>query len=390
MSETLEEYIRKKLAEADKAGLKREMRTVEDISGPVVTVSGGKYVSFASNDYLGLARHPEVAAAAKEAAGRWGAGAGASRLVIGDIEPHRSLETEIAQFKSRKAATVFATGYLANIGAVCSLVGPGDFIISDEKNHSSIVDACRLSRAAILVYRHLDMESLREKLEEAGDSGNRLVITESVFSIDGDIAPVDRVARIAKEAGAWSMIDEAHATGIIGQTGRGGEEMFGCTGEIDIVMGTLSKAVGSQGGFIAGGGPLRELMVNFSRTFIYSTGLAPAAAAAAQKSLEIMQHEPQRRERLFDNLARVNEIVIDLKLRTEPSPTPIVPLTIGDEDKAVCAFESVLKQGMIVPVMRYPTVPKGEACLRVSVSSEHTPEQLSRLAEALHAAHAAR
>ena len=162
------------------------------------------------------------------------------------------------------------------------------------------------------------------------------------------------------------MIDEAHATGIIGPEGRGGEEMFGCTGELDVVMGTLSKAVGSQGGFIAGNAPLRELLVNFSRTLIYSTGLAPASAAAAMKSLEIMHREPQRRERLFANLARVNDIVMELNLRTEASPTPIVPLTIGDEDKAVRAFENILEKGMIVPVMRYPTVPKGEACLRVS------------------------
>jgi 8-amino-7-oxononanoate synthase len=383
MSETLSEYIRRRLSEAEAAGLRRTLRVVEDFDGAEVTVAGRKYISFASNDYLGLARHPDIVASAKAALEKYGAGAGASRLVIGDLAIHHELEDCIARFKGREAARLFATGYLANIGAVCALVGPGDAIISDEKNHSSIIDACRLSRAKILIYRHVDMDSLREKLEEAKDLRNRLVITESVFSIDGDIAPVNQVAQLAKEFGAWSMIDEAHATGIVGEKGRGAEELFNCTGAVDIVMGTLSKAVASQGGFIAGGRGLMDLLINASRTLIYSTGLAPAAAAAAKESLGVMEREPQRRKRLFENVARINQMATDLSLRDQPSETPIIPLVIGDEKDAVKAFEMLLEKGLIVPVMRYPTVPKSQAVLRISLSCEHTTEHLNRLTDAL-------
>ncbi len=383
MSETLSQYIRRRLTEARESGLQRTLRVVEDFNNAEVSIAGRRYTSFASNDYLGLARHPSVAAAARDALEKYGAGAGSSRLVIGDLSVHHELEARMAHFKGREAARVFATGYLANIGAICALVGPGDAVISDEKNHSSIVDACRLSRAEILVYRHLDMDSLREKLEQAKGCANMLVITESVFSVDGDIAPVDQVAELAREHGAWSMIDEAHATGIIGENGRGAEELFNCTGALDVVMGTLSKAVASQGGFIAGSRQLAELLINTSRAFIYSTGLAPAATAAALAALDVMEREPERRRRLFENVARVNEMAVNLGLRKKPSQTPIVPLTIGPEEEALRAFEAILDKGVIVPVMRYPTVAKGRACLRISVSCEHSASQLNRLAEAL-------
>lgn len=383
MSEPLDDYILSRLTKAREAGLGRSLRVVEALDGPEVVIDSKTCVSFASNDYLGLSRHPDVKAAAKAAVEKYGAGAGASRLIIGDLALHHELEERIARFKGREAARVFATGYLANIGAICALVGPGDAVVSDEKNHSSIIDACRLSGAKILVYRHLDLDSLRARLEEARGCRNTLVVTESVFSIDGDIAPVGEIAKLAKEFGAWSMIDEAHATGIIGPRGRGAEELFECTGQVDVVMGTLSKAVASQGGFIAGDADLSELFINISRAFIYSTGLAPAAAAAAAESLAVMGREPHRRVTLFENIGRVNEMTAELGLRETPSQTPIIPLTIGDEKEAVSAFESLWEKGLVVPVMRYPTVPKGEACLRISVSCDHTPEHLSRLGNAL-------
>jgi len=383
MRELFEKYLENRLAQARDSGLYRTLRAVDSFDGPEVELEGRKYISFASNDYLGLSRHPDVIAAASEAIGKYGAGAGASRLVIGDLAIHRELEKQIATFKGREAARVFATGYLANIGAINSLIKPGDAIVSDEKNHSSIIDACRLSGAKILVYRHLDMNSLREKLEEAKEFNNVLVATESVFSIDGDIAPVAETARLAKEFGAWSMIDEAHATGIIGASGRGSEELFDCTGEIDIVMGTFSKAVGSQGGFIAGSERLAEMMVNSSRTFIYSTGLAPAASASALESLRIMERAPELRERLFENVDFVNQVALKLGMRKTPSETPVIPLTIGGEAEAVKAFEMMKDRGLIVPVMRYPTVPMGEACLRISASTLHTTEHLEKLADGL-------
>lgn len=389
----LADYIERKLAQAQEAGLRRSLREVEGFVGTEVTIAGRNYISFASNDYLGLARHPEVVAAARDALERYGAGAGASRLIIGNLSVHHELERRVAGFKGRHAAAVFATGYLANLGAICALVGHGDAVISDEKNHASIVDACRLSRAEILIYRHLDMEDLRAKLELAAGCTNKLVVTESVFSVDGDIAPVDEVARLAKKYGAWTMIDEAHATGVIGENGRGAEELFNCTGEIDVVMGTLSKALGSQGGFIAGDESLAELLINVSRPLIYSTGLSPAAAAAAAQALEIIEREPvgkggkTRRQRLFDNLARVNELAVELNLRGEPSRAPIVPLTIGDEKEAARVHQAIMEKGLIIPLLRYPTVPMGEALLRVSVSSEHTDKQIDRLGEALQAVH---
>ncbi len=383
MSETLSEYIERKLKEAREAGLHRRMREVARLDGAQVEIAGKTCISFASNDYLGLSRHPKVIAAAGKALEKYGAGAGSSRLVIGNLSVHQELERRIASFKKRQAARIYATGYLANIGTVCALVGPGDAIISDSKNHASIIDACRLSGAKILLYNHNDMNSLREKLIEAQSFNNKLVIAESIFSIDGDIAPVGDVAGLAKEFGAWSMIDEAHATGIIGENGRGAEEHFNCTGEVDIVMGTLSKAVGAQGGFIAGDPELVELLTNTSRPLIYSTGLAPAAAAAATESLKIMESQPELREKLFENVTQINKMLADLGLRETPSETPIIPVVIGKEQDAVKAFEKLFDKGFIVPVMRYPTVPRGKATLRLSASALHTPGQLTQLHHAL-------
>ncbi len=363
------------------AGLSRRCRTLEGPTGPTAIVDGRELVVFASNDYLDLARDPRVVKAAADAANEFGAGSGGARLTTGTQPPHVRLESALAKFKGSEAVLLYGTGYMANVGAISALVGKGDVVLSDELNHASIIDGCRLSGADVLVYRHGDMEDLDRKLGACREHRRRLAVSDGVFSMDGDILDLPRFLEVTRRHDVFSMVDEAHATGVVGCTGRGLAEQFGC--ELpDVLMGTLSKALGSEGGFVCGSKLLVEYLRNMSRPFIFSTAPGAPAMAAALAALEVLVAEPGRVAKLRENIALfVSELARHgVSVRGE---TAIVPVVVGDEKKALAASAALEELGFLVPAIRYPTVARGAARLRVALMSAHTPEQLRAAASSL-------
>ncbi len=332
---TLDEELRAELEQLDSQGLRRALRTIETAHGPRVRHRGAELLMLSSNDYLGLANHPQVRRAAIEAVERYGVGAGASRLIAGSMEPHHALENRIAELKGAQAALVFGSGYLANLGAITALAGPGDAVFSDELNHASLIDGCRLSRAQVQIYRHRDCEHLAAMLAGARAFRRRLIVTDSVFSMDGDFAPLSAIVALARRFDAAVMIDEAHALGVVGPDGRGLAAELNLEHEIEVQVGTLSKALGSYGAYVTGSRPLIELLVNRARSFIYSTGLAPAMAAAAQAALEIMLAEPERRERLWRNASHLRAKLSAAGFTIGATESPITPVMVGEAEAAV-------------------------------------------------------
>ena len=337
--------------------------------------------NFADNDYLGLADDSRLKVAAQEAIERYGAGSGAARLITGTLPPHLALERHLAQFKGTEDALVWATGYMANVGTISALVGKGDAVFSDELNHASIVDGCRLSKADIFIYRHNDMDDLAAKMAEAGPRRRRLAVSDAVFSMDGDVLNLPRFLEICGANGALSMIDEAHATGVMGATGRGLCEHFG-TGHPDILMGTLSKALGSEGGYVCAARTVCDYLRNKSRAFIFSTAYNPGSAAAADAALTILEEHPELAPCVRDRARRLVTVLAEqgIAARTESA---IVPILVGDERRAVEMAAKLEARGFLVPAIRYPTVAKGAARLRVSVSARTTEEDLNALAAAI-------
>lgn len=364
-------------------GLERSLLSVRPL--PQARFKSGRrtYVNYGSNDYLGLALHPAVRRAAAAAALRYGGGSGASRLVSGDLELHESLERRLARFKRERSCLVYSSGYLANLGAVSALAGPGDVVLIDRLDHASLIDAARLSGAKMWVYPHLDVERLSELLSRARTYRRRLVLTDSYFSMDGDVAPLDRILAVCREHDAALHVDEAHATGVFGERGAGLCEHFGLEGRVDVVMGTLSKALGSVGGYVAGGEWLRRYLIHRSRTFIYTTGPAPAASAAALAALEVIERSGAARRKLWANTDLLRSQLRARGYDLGRSSGPIVPVFVRDAARAVAARDKFLRLGLYVPAMRYPTVSRGQERLRVSVSAAHTTEDLMRLVEAL-------
>ena len=341
-------------------------------------------VNLSSNDYLGLATDERVTAAAAEAARRYGAGSGASRLVTGTQPPHVALERHLAAFKGTAAALVYSTGYMANVGAITALVKRGDIVFSDALNHASIVDGCRMSGAEVRVYRHLDLDDLARGLKSAGGCRRRLVVSDAVFSMDGDVLDLPRFLDICRRFDAFSMIDEAHALGVVGATGRGLCEQFGCA-HPDVLMGTLSKALGSQGGYVCGSAVLVEYLRQTSRPFIFNTAPNAAAMAGADAALGILEREPARVARLKDNvrffLAELARHGVNVPDGTGASA--IVPLVVGDERRAVEVSEALAAQGFLISAIRYPTVARGSARLRVALSTAHDRDTLAAAARAI-------
>ena len=339
--------------------------------------------NFADNDYLGLADDPRLKAAAQEAIERYGAGSGAARLITGTLPPHLTLERHLARFKGTEDALVWATGYMANVGTISALVGKGDAVFSDELNHASIVDGCRLSKADIFIYRHNDMDDLAAKIAEAGPRRRRLAVSDAVFSMDGDILDLPRFLEICGVNGVLSMIDEAHATGVMGATGHGLSEHFGLS--VDILMGTLSKALGSEGGYVCASRTVCDYLRNKSRAFIFSTAHNPGSAAAADAALTILEEHPELAPRVRERAQRFVAALAaqGIAARTESA---IVPILVGDERRAVAMAAKLEARGFLVPAIRYPTVAKGAARLRVSVSARTTEKDLSALALAIAAA----
>jgi 8-amino-7-oxononanoate synthase len=374
----LDEILRREREKRETARLQREIRWIEASAGTEVTWQGRKLVNFSSNDYLGLAQHPKLKAAAISATEEFGAGAGAARLICGTLPTHRQLEQTIAKFKRTAAALSFGSGYAAAVGTICTLVGKEDVVIVDKLAHASLIDGARLSGAKLRAFHHNDVEDLRRILQWARElravqrETRILVVTESVFSMDGDCAPLREIVEVKDEFGAWLMLDEAHALGVLG---RGLAEQLGIANRIEAQMGTLGKAVGSAGGFIAGSKVLIDHLVNSARSFIFSTAPGPAAVAAARAGLELIASEEgeQLRQRLMENVKRVSNTNV----------TAIVPIVLGDEQRALAAAEELKDAGFLVPAIRFPTVARGKARLRVTLSAAHTPEQIERLVAAL-------
>jgi 8-amino-7-oxononanoate synthase len=365
------------LAALDAAGLRRRLRPLESAAEAEVLLAGRSVLLFSSNNYLGLAMHPAVRAAAARAIERYGCSAGASRLIAGHFDLHAAVETKLARFKGTEAALLFPSGYQANVGTISALVGQGDHVFSDALNHASIVDGCRLSRASVHVYPHRDVRALEAELAAAPPGRRRLIVTDSVFSMDGDRAPLAALAALAETYHSWLMVDEAHATGVLGARGAGLAEAEGLTDRVTVHMGTLGKALGGAGAYVAGSQALIDLLVNRARSFVYTTGLAPAAAAAAGAALDVLAAEPERRLALDRNAAHLRQGLRALGLDVG-GDTHIIPVLVGDNHRALALAEALLARGVLVQAIRPPTVPPGTARLRVTPMATHTGAQIER------------
>ncbi len=357
------------------AGLWRELRRIEGAVDTWVEVDGRRALLLCSNNYLGLANHPALADAAADAARRYGVGAGASRLISGSLAIHRDLETRLARFEHTEAAVLFPTGYHANLGAITALVGKGDAVFSDRLNHASIIDGCRLSGADVHVYPHADVEALGALLRRH-PARRRLVVTDSVFSMDGDHAPLRAIAAVAAAHGALLMVDEAHATGVEGPNGAGLVEALALGGAVDVQMGTLGKALGAAGAFVAGSARLVDLLVNRARSLIYTTALPPPVVAAVDAALDVVAREPERRTRLAALSQRLRSRLRELGFEVPDGSGPIIPVIAGTSERALAWSRGLLAHGVFVQAIRPPTVPPGTARLRVTLMATHTDADL--------------
>ncbi len=382
MVSTKYDFLGRELREIEARGLLRRPKLVSGPIGPRVTIEGREVLLLCSNDYLGLASHPEVKRAAAEAVNSYGTGAGASRLVCGALPVHAELEAALAELKETEAAVVFGSGYLANIGAISAVMGGGGVIFSDELNHASIIDGCRLSRASVRVYPHRNMSALKTMLSGNEIDGKKLIVTDGVFSMDGDIAPLAELAQIASEFDCCLMVDDAHATGVLGPGGKGTASHFCIGAGLDIQMGTLSKALGSYGAFVAGSRDLIDFLLNSARSLIFTTALPPPSAAAALAALKIIAREPERRERLWSNASLLKRELQSAGLEVGATETVIIPVMVGEPKECVTMAETLLDEGVFAQAIRPPSVPEGSSRLRVVPSAEHTEADLEEAIDA--------
>lgn len=371
--------LENKLDELKSKGLLRLLKEIDNKSSTEIIFGGRKYINFSSNNYLGLSSDSRIKKKAAEGIDMFGVGSGSSRLVAGSLKAHHILERVLAGFKQKERALVFPAGYMANIGLVCSLAGKGDAVIMDRLNHASIIDAAKLSGARIFVYPHKDMDALEKALKRTGSYSSRLLITDSLFSMDGDMAPLEDISVLTEKYGASLMVDEAHATGVFGRNGRGVAEYLGIEDRLEFSMGTLSKALGCQGGFVAGKGELISYLINTARSFIYTTGLAPSICWAACEAIRIIEEEPQRREGLLKKSEHLRKKLKENGFNTLDSCSQIIPVLTGDIKTTITISDKLMVKGIFVPPIRPPTVPEGMCRLRISLSSEHTYEQIDHL-----------
>jgi glycine C-acetyltransferase len=377
------DYLKERLAELEAGGLAIHPRTLEGPTGARARFDGREVVNLASNNYLGLSNHPRMNAAASRAAAELGAGTGAVRSIAGTMSAHRELERRFAAFKHAPDALMFQSGFTANAGTVAAILDKEDVIVSDRLNHASIIDGARLSRAEIKVFEHRDAGHADALLAETARPGRRqLLITDGVFSMDGDIAPLPDLVEVAERHGAIMMIDDAHASGVLGAGGAGTVDHFGLHGRVDVQVGTLSKAIGVLGGFIAGPSELIEWLVNRGRPFLFSTSAPPAVVAACMEALDILRDEPERLERLWDNTRTLKAGLHDLGFDTGDSETPITPVITGEEETTQTFARRLFEEGVFTPAIVFPTVAKGRARVRTIVTADHTADDL---AEALSA-----
>ena len=375
-------------------GTHRRMRVLEGAQAPRMVVDGREVLLFAGSNYLDLAHHPEVVAASERASRDFGCAAGGSRLITGNLDLHEALEAELAEFFGAEAALAFNTGYMANVGVIPALVGPGDLLVSDALNHASIIDGARLSRAEVSVFPHGDVAGLEAALRQGSKRAGRvLVAIDGVYSMDGDVAPIAAAAKLCAHHGAMLMVDDAHGTGTLGSGGRGACELEGLVRmkgdaatldpRVDVLMGTLGKSIGSFGAFVVGTHKLRELLVNTARSFIFSCALAPPQVEASRAALRLLREEPWRRTRLEENATRLRNQLAEAGISCAPSTTHIVPVVIGENAATMEVCEALLAKGFFAQGIRHPSVPAGSARLRITPMATHTPEEIDALADAV-------
>ena len=382
-------YLTAVLDELKAKGTHFKLRVLDDQQAPVCHYDGREVINLASNNYLGLTNHPKLIEAAIAATGVFGVGSGAVRTIAGTMRLHMELEEKIARFKNVEACVVFQSGFAANAGTVSAILGKEDFILSDELNHASIIDGARLSRAKIKVFRHKDVDHCEEHLKEiANEPGHKLVITDGVFSMDGDIGPVNKLAALAEKYGAIMMVDDAHASGVLGRNGRGSIDHFGMHGRVDVQVGTLSKAIGSLGGYVCGSRDLIDYLYHRARPFLFSTSHPPSVAASCIAAFDILETEPERIDRLWKNTkyfqGELKRVGFNIGgVNTPATETPITPVIVGEGRAAMDFSRALFEEGVMGTGIAFPTVPEGKARIRLILTSEHTKAQLDRALETL-------
>ena len=362
-----------------KKNLHRKLIEIESSMSPEISIGKKKYIQFASNNYLGMTTKRQVISRSSEILEKYGTGTGGSRLVTGTLDLHNKLERKIAKFKKTQDAIIFSSGYLANIGVISSIARKGDLIFSDELNHASLIDGARMSKANIIIYRHCDMSHLEDELKKIKSNVRKIIITDSVFSMDGDIAPLDEIVSLSKRYNCISMIDEAHATGVLGKDGSGASEMFGVQKNIDICMGTLSKAVGSVGGYVAGSKIFIDFLKNRARSFIFDTSLPASNLMTSIVAIENVQKSKKLREKLFFNINSITNFLKENNFEYVSSGTPIIPIIFGSEIKTLKISKFLFDNGIYIPAVRPPSVPKGSSRIRITLMSNHTLKHINKL-----------
>lgn len=382
-------YLTEQLNDLKAKGTHFHLRVLDDEQAPVCTFDGKKVINLASNNYLGLTTHPKLREAALEAARKYGVGSGAVRTIAGTMKIHMELEERIARFKNVEACVVFQSGFTANAGTVSAILGKEDFIVSDELNHASIIDGARLSRAKILVFRHKDVAHAEEQLASIKDQpGRRLLITDGVFSMDGDIGPLPALCNLAEKYGAIMMVDDAHASGVLGRNGRGTIDHFHVHGRVDVQVGTLSKAIGALGGYVCGSRDLIDFLYHRARPFLFSTSHPPSVAATCIAAFEVLEQEPERMDRLWENTRFWKKELANLGFNiggtnTPASETPITPIIIGDGRLTMEFSRELFKEGVFGTGIAFPTVPEGKARIRTIMTATHTQDELGQALEVL-------
>ena len=386
MIDSFQEKLAGELAGIESADLRRTVREVASAQGARVRLEGREVLNFSSNDYLGLANHPALKESAVQAIENFGTGAGAARLISGSQSPHHELESVLANFKGTESALAFSSGYAAALGTIPALVGIGDVVVLDKLVHASLVDAAKLSGAKLRVSKHNDLADLARILEWAAEQGGRtLMVAESVYSMDGDLAPLLNLVELKEQHGAWLMLDEAHATGLYGEGRRGVAEEFGVAARVEVQMGTLGKALGAAGGYICGSNELVDLLRHRARSFVFSTAPMPAQAAAARAGIKVLESAEgeDRRTRLWSLVDELKNGLIGLGWQLPVVQSAILPLMVGAEAEAIALSDQLLEAGVFVPPIRYPTVARGEARLRITVSAAHSSDDIKKLLEVL-------
>ena len=383
-SNKFNDWIKDNIHEIKKSNLHRKLVEISSSMSPEVLIDKKIYYQFASNNYLGLTTNAKIINSVITTIKKYGNGTGGSRLVTGTSDLHSRLEADIARFKKTEDAIVFSSGYLASIGTISSIMSKDDLIFSDELNHACLIDGARLSKSKIIIYRHTDMKDLEEHLKKYKTfKGKKMIISDSVFSMDGDIAPLDLIVKLSKKYNCISMIDEAHSTGVLGHTGSGASEMFNLQDKVDICMGTLSKAVGSIGGYVAGSKELIDFLKNKARSFIFDTSLPAGALIASIKGIDVIQRNPSLRNNLYNNIGYLQGFLAKSSFNYLKSHTPIIPIIIGDEEKTLECSRFLLKNRIYVPAVRPPSVPTGESRIRVTLMSSHKKKHINQLIEVL-------